>query len=73
MKVRDIRDLSDAELHATIRKLQAEKLQVAGAFAIGTPPGFGGKGANTALMCNIKKDIARCLTIMRERELRGGG
>jgi len=71
-----LRDMNDAELKGTLKKLRAEQMRAEVAFhgtsnIRGTPSGkFTGEvSANVMALKDIKKCIARCLTIIKEREL----
>lgn len=69
MKPTELRDLSDAELREKLRDLRAERFQVGYAFSMGVPPEAGRGRPNNALMRDIRRDIARILAILHEREL----
>lgn len=62
MKPAEIRAMSNAELYQELRNFQEELFRLR--FQQAT-----GKLTNTARMRQVKKDIARIKTILREREL----
>ena len=64
MKAKDIRELQDHELGQKLTDLRQELFNLR--FSHTT-----GQLNNPMQMVNCKKDIAKVLTIMRERELRG--
>ena len=66
--VRNLRDMNDAEIRAKLKELGAERFHVSYAFSMGTPPSKGSRNPNTALMRNIRRNTARCLTVLTERE-----
>jgi len=61
MKVAEIRALSDEELNAKIKELKTELFNLRFAQATGSL-------TNPMQLHNIKKDIARINTILRERK-----
>ena len=61
MKVIEIRALSDEELNAKLKELKSELFNLRFAQATGSL-------ANPMQLHNIKKDIARINTILRERK-----
>ncbi len=61
-KIDKLRELSDAELQQKERELKRQLFNVR--FAIST-----GQQDNTALLTQIKRQIARVKTILRERQL----
>ena len=66
MKAEDIRDWDDAEINARIRELTEEKFKLR----------FQGSMMeleNPSLVGEIKRDIARLKTVLRERELAQNG
>ena len=65
MKVKDIRELSSAELEQKIAKLKEELFNLR--FQLAT-----GQLENPMRIPDIKKTIARIKTIQRERELKAG-
>jgi large subunit ribosomal protein L29 len=62
MKAEDIRDWDDAEIEARLRELKEEqfKLRFSGSMM---------EVENSALIGQVRRDIARLKTIQREREL----
>ena len=62
MKAEDIRDMSDAEIEARLKELKEEqfKLRFAGSMM---------EMENNALIGQVRRDIARINTVIREREL----
>lgn len=65
-----LRDLSDDEIMQRLRELKMERFKVAGAFSVEMPPLTSRNKPNTALMMNIDRDIARCLTVLTERRIK---
>ena len=61
MKVTEIRALSDEELNAKLKELKSELFNLRFAQATGSL-------TNPMQLHNIKKDIARVNTILRERK-----
>ena len=61
MKVAEIRALNDEELNAKLKELKSELFNLRFAQATGSL-------ANPMQLHNIKKDIARINTILRERK-----
>jgi large subunit ribosomal protein L29 len=66
MKAADIRDLSTDEIVARIEQLREELFRLR--FRSATM-----ELENPMLLRNLKRDIARLSTILRERELAGNG
>ncbi len=64
MKVKEIRDMSDAELQKKIGELKEELFNLR--FQMAT-----GQLENHMRIRDVKKSIARVKTIIRERELNG--
>ena len=64
MKVKEIRDMSDAELQKRIGELKEELFNLR--FQLAT-----GQLENHMRIRDVKKSIARVKTIIRERELNG--
>lgn len=66
MKAEDIRDWDDTEIHARLKELTEEqfKLRFQGAMM---------EIENPSLIREIRRDIARLKTILRERELATNG
>ncbi len=61
-KIEKLRELSDAELQQKERELKRQLFNVR--FAIST-----GQQDNTALLTQLKRQLARVKTILRERQL----
>jgi large subunit ribosomal protein L29 len=66
MHAREIRDLQDGELLARVKTLRKDLLGLR--FANAT-----GELDDTAGMRRARRDLARALTVARERALRAGG
>jgi large subunit ribosomal protein L29 len=64
MKAREIRDLEDAELARRVAELRKEVFGLR--FSVAT-----GELDDTAALGRAKRDLARALTVTRERELAG--
>ncbi|ABO65501.1 MULTISPECIES: 50S ribosomal protein L29 [Geobacillus] len=62
MKAKEIRDLTTAEIEQKIKSLKEELFNLR--FQLAT-----GQLENTARIRQVRKDIARMKTIIREREL----
>jgi len=62
MKARELRELSTEELHQRLRDLKRKLLNLRFQLA-------SGQLQNTAEIGKTKRDIARTLTVLREREL----
>jgi large subunit ribosomal protein L29 len=62
MKPQDVRDLSNDELHERIRELKEEQFRLR--FRSATM-----QLENPKILMQIRRDIARIKTILREREL----
>ncbi|HIQ00009.1 TPA: 50S ribosomal protein L29 [Candidatus Bipolaricaulota bacterium] len=62
MKARELRELSTDELHQRLRDLKRKLLNLRFQLA-------SGQLQNTAEIGKTKRDIARTLTVLREREL----
>ncbi|MAH60896.1 MAG: 50S ribosomal protein L29 [Legionellales bacterium] len=62
MKVSEIRKLTDDKIHQEMDKLCKERLNLRVRIANAS------QGENTNRLTTIKKTIARCLTILRERK-----
>ena len=62
MKAKELRQLSDRELRAKLEELKAEQFNLRFQRAVG-------QLANPMRIRQVRKDIARILTILREREL----
>ncbi len=65
MKINDIKYLSVAELKAKLKELNSELFNLRFAHATRSL-------ANPMAIHNVKKDIARVQTVLREKELEGG-
>ncbi len=61
-KIEKLRELSDAELQQKERELKRQLFNVR--FAVST-----GQQDNTALLTQLKRQLARVKTILRERQL----
>lgn len=64
MKARELRKLSNEELSKRISEMSAELIKLRGLYAAGRPP------KNVMALRNLRKDYARALTVMRERQLK---
>lgn len=62
MKAEDIREWDDAEIEARLRELQQEKFKLRFQSSMM-------ELENSALAGQVRRDIARLKTILREREL----
>ncbi|MCJ8009717.1 50S ribosomal protein L29 [Lederbergia wuyishanensis] len=62
MKAKEIRDLTTAELEQNVKSLKEELFNLR--FQLAT-----GQLENTARLREVRKDIARMKTVIREREL----
>ena len=62
MKASEVRDLTTAELESKLKDLKAELFNLR--FQLAT-----GQLENTATITECKRDIARVLTVLRQREL----
>jgi large subunit ribosomal protein L29 len=62
MKVKDIREMSTEEIKAKVASLKEELFNLRFQLAVNNLD-------NTARIAEVKKSIARCKTIIREREL----
>jgi large subunit ribosomal protein L29 len=65
MSPAELRELTNEELTELLREMRAEKFNLR--FQLAT-----NQLDNTARIKEVKRDIARILTVMRERELAGG-
>jgi len=63
MKAKELKTMSNAELEAKVSELKAELFNLR--FQLAT-----GQLQNTTVIANTKRDIARCMTILRENELK---
>lgn len=59
MKANELRNLNKAELEAKVAELKAELFNLRFQLAVG-------QLENTTVIASTKRDIARCLTILRE-------
>lgn len=62
MKAEDIRDMSDAEVEARLKELREEQFKLRFSSSMM-------EVENNALMGQVRRDIARIKTVIREREL----
>ncbi|MGB9728984.1 MAG: 50S ribosomal protein L29 [Thermoprotei archaeon] len=63
MKAQEIRKFSNEELNKRLNEISAELVKLRGLYAAGRPP------KNVMYLRNLRKDYARILTILRERQL----
>ncbi|MBR5545493.1 MAG: 50S ribosomal protein L29 [Clostridia bacterium] len=63
MKAKELKALSNTELEAKVSELKAELFNLR--FQLAT-----GQLQNTTVIANTKRDIARCMTILRQNELK---
>ena len=63
MKANELKAMSKTELEAKVNELKAELFNLR--FQLAT-----GQLQNTTVIANTKRDIARCLTILRQQELK---
>ena len=63
MKAKELKALSNTELEAKVSELKAELFNLR--FQLAT-----GQLQNTTGIANTKRDIARCMTILRQNELK---
>ena len=63
MKAKELKALSNTELEAKVSELKAELFNLR--FQLAT-----GQLQNTTVIASTKRDIARCLTVLREQELK---
>ena len=61
MKAKELKAMNKAELEAKVGELKAELFNLR--FQLAT-----GQLQNTTVIASTKRDIARCLTILREQE-----
>ena len=66
MKINDIKYLSVAELNAKLKELNSELFNLRFSHATRSL-------ANPMALYNVKKDIARVKTVLREKELEANG
>jgi large subunit ribosomal protein L29 len=62
MKAEDIRDMSDTEIEARLKELKQEQFKLRFSSSMM-------EVENNALIGQVRRDIARIKTIIREREL----
>ena len=63
MKANELKAMSKTELEAKVNELKAELFNLR--FQLAT-----GQLQNTTVIANTKRDIARCMTVLREQELK---
>lgn len=63
MKAKELKAMNKTELEAKVGELKAELFNLR--FQLAT-----GQLQNTTVIASTKRDIARCLTILREQELK---
>ena len=63
MKAKELKAMNKTELEAKVGELKAELFNLR--FQLAT-----GQLQNTTVISSTKRDIARCLTILREKELK---
>ena len=63
MKAKELKAMSNTELEAKVSELKAELFNLR--FQLAT-----GQLQNTTVIANTKRDIARCMTVLREQELK---
>lgn len=63
MKNKDFRDMTNDELNQKLKELKSEHFNLRFSHATG-------QLSNPMMLNTIKKDIARVLTILREREIK---
>ena len=63
MKAKELRAMNKTELENKVGELKAELFNLR--FQLAT-----GQLQNTTVIASTKRDIARCMTILREQELR---
>ncbi len=63
MKAQELKAMNKTELEAKVGELKAELFNLR--FQLAT-----GQLQNTTVIASTKRDIARCLTILREQELK---
>jgi large subunit ribosomal protein L29 len=62
IRVKELRELSDAELEKKLKELRGELMRARTQIASGAPPD------NPGRIRELRKTIARILTILRERK-----
>ena len=63
MKAKELKAMTKTELEAKVAELKAELFNLRFQLAIG-------QLQNTTVIASTKRDIARCLTVLREQELK---
>ena len=63
MKAKELKGMNKTELESKVNELKAELFNLR--FQLAT-----GQLQNTTVIANTKRDIARCMTILREQELK---
>ena len=63
MKAKEMKAMNKTELEAKVGELKAELFNLR--FQLAT-----GQLQNTTVIASTKRDIARCLTVLREQELK---
>ena len=63
MKSKEFRDMTNDELNSKLKELKTEHFNLRFSHATG-------QLSNPMQLNNVKKDIARVLTVLRERELK---
>ena len=63
MKSKEFRDMTNDELNNKLKELKTEHFNLRFSHATG-------QLSNPMMLNNVKKDIARVLTVLRERELK---
>ena len=63
MKAKELKAMSNTELEAKVSELKAELFNLR--FQLAT-----GQLQNTTVIAKTKRDIARCMTILRQNELK---
>ena len=63
MKAKELKAMNKTELEAKVAELKAELFNLR--FQLAT-----GQLQNTTVIASTKRDIARCLTVLREQELK---
>lgn len=63
MKASEMRQMDNAALEAKVKELKSELFNLR--FQLAT-----GQLQNTTVIASTKRDIARCMTILREQELK---
>jgi len=66
MKVKEVREMSTEEIQAKVASLKEELFNLRFQLAVNNLE-------NTARVREVRKEIAQCKTIIRERELKANG